>query len=377
MIFAATQIYGSHGGIPSYMRRLSEIFSTLSAEQNFRFSAVSLNDLDWDQTRHKQPVRYDAFIGCGGERGRFVQRLFALAAKQSGQSMVLGHVALAPLAYALRRAGLIRSYIVVLHGTEAWQRMRWRERIACRAADRIVATTLFTESRFAEVNGVRREGISVVPLAVDNSCSELTAPGTEARSPHQPLRVLFVGRLTSIERYKGLDELLEAVSLLASEGLPMDLQISGSGDDLARLVQKARDLHIEQYATFHGSLDEIALEQAYRDCDLFALPSRGEGFGIVFLEAMSYGKPCLGADCGGIPEVIDHGRDGYLVRYGDALDISGRLRELSENRNLLRALGERAYKKVWGKYLFSNMLENWRPLISDDVGAESSRRLAA
>lgn len=376
MILAATQIYGSHGGIPSYMRRLSEIFSAVSSERRFRFSAVSLNDLNWDGARHKQPVRYDAFLGCGGERGRFVQRLFTLAAREPGQTLVLGHVALAPLAYALRRMGLIRSYIVVLHGTEAWQRMRWRERIACGRAESIVATTRFTENRFVEMNGVGRERISIIPLAVDHCCSPAAARSA-AGGPDQPLRVLFVGRLTSIERYKGLDELLEAAALLASEGLPIDLQVIGSGDDLPRLVEKARDLRVEPYAAFHGSLDESLLEQAYRACDVFALPSRGEGFGIVFLEAMSYGKPCLGARCGGIPEVIDHGRDGYLVGYGDAREIAARLRELSQDRDLVRSLGQRAYEKVREKYLFRNMLDNWRALMAGGLSADGGLRLAA
>lgn len=366
MILAATQIYGSHGGIPSYMQRLSEIFSAISRERQAPFSAVSLNDARWEPQRHLNPVAYDAFLGSAGNRRRFLRQLFGFAAKHPGQTLVLGHVALAPLAQALRYLGLVGSYVIVLHGTEAWKPLRIRERIASKNAAHIVATTRFTKERFVEENGVAPERISIVPLAVEKLCVD------EARfeSPRrEPFRLLFVGRLWAIERYKGLDELLESLALLKREGSSITMQVVGTGDDRERLVEKARALGVAEMVTFSGALAANELAAAYRECDLFALPSQGEGFGIVFLEAMSYGKPCLGARCGGIPEVIDHGRDGYLVRYGDSREIADRIRELSENRKLLSMFARRAHEKVREKYLFSNMLANWRELAQTQAWA--------
>lgn len=360
MILTATQIYGSHGGIPSYMQRLSEIFSAISREQGLPFSAVSLNDPAWEPHRHSNPVAYDAFLGSAGDRLRFLRQLVGFTAKHPGQTLVLGHVALAPVAQALRYLGLVRSYVIVLHGTEAWKRLRMRERIASKNAAHIVATTRFTKERFARENGISLERISIVPLAIEKSFLDEVS---FERSSRNPFRLLFVGRLWSSDRYKGLDELLEALSLLRSEGLPITLQVVGAGDDLDYFAGKARALDVADLVTFSGALGSSKLAAAYRDCDLFTLPSQGEGFGIVFLEAMSHGKPCLGAHSGGIPEVIDHGRDGYLVRYGNVHEIATRIRELSENRNLTAAFSQRAYEKVRDKYLFTNMLANWRDLV--------------
>jgi phosphatidylinositol alpha-1,6-mannosyltransferase len=369
MILAATQIYGSHGGIPSYMRRLSEIFSALSLEQGLPFSAVSLIDSDWEPERHANPVRYAAFAGCGGHRPRFLRKLFELALKHPARTLVLGHVALAPVAQVLRYLGLVRSYVVVLHGIEAWQQLRIGERLACKSAGRVVTTTRFTKERFAKENGIAVSRISVVPLAIEKSSLEEIS---STSSLGGPLRLLFVGRLSSLERYKGLDELLEAVSMLCREGRSIELQVVGTGDDLPRLVKKTRALGIEGPVSFSGSLDYCELAEAYKRCDLFALPSQGEGFGIAYLEAMSYGKPCLGARSGGAPEVIDHARDGYLVRYGDVAEIAARIRELNQNRNLLSAFGRRAQTKVREKYLFNNMLANWRELIREQACASET-----
>jgi phosphatidyl-myo-inositol dimannoside synthase len=359
MILAATQIYGSHGGIPSYMQRLGEVFSAIARERSLPFSAVSLIDPEWEPHRHPNPVSYDAFLGSAGNRSRFLKELIGFTRKHRGETLVLGHVSLAPLGQALRCLGLVRSYVIVLHGVEAWKRLRMRELIAARNAPHIVATTRFTKERFATENGIRRERISIVPLAIEKSHLEDVSFEPPSRDP---LRLLFVGRLWASERYKGLDELLEALSLLRHEGLRVSLQVVGTGDDLPRLVDKAAALGVAGLVTFSGALGSSALAAAYRDCDLFTLPSQGEGFGIVFLEAMSYGKPCLGAHSGGIPEVIDHGRDGYLVRYGNAADIASRIRELSQDRKLLSVFARKAYDKVREKYLFTNMLANWRDL---------------
>ena len=105
----------------------------------------------------------------------------------------------------------------------------------------------------------------------------------------------------------------------------------------------------------------------YQECDVFAMPSSKEGFGIVFLEAMRHGKPCIGGNHGGTPEVIDHGVDGYLVNYGDVAQLTRYVVELSQNADLRRDMGLKGYQKVKAGYLFPHMRDNWFSLLNQAV----------
>jgi glycosyltransferase involved in cell wall biosynthesis len=99
------------------------------------------------------------------------------------------------------------------------------------------------------------------------------------------------------------------------------LRLIGRGDDIPRLQGIAAQLGVGAAIDFLGFVDDTRLTAELRACRLFALPSRKEGFGLVFLEAMAHGRPCLGARAGGVPEVISS-ESGVLVEYGDIAGIA-------------------------------------------------------
>ncbi|HVU34447.1 MAG TPA: glycosyltransferase family 4 protein, partial [Opitutaceae bacterium] len=133
--------------------------------------------------------------------------------------------------------------------------------------------------------------------------------------------ILAVTRLTYADRYKGIEHLIEAMPRIRA-GIPAaTLRIVGRGDDLPRLKQRTAELGLEDVVEFTGYVDDTRLAVEMGSCRLFALPSRKEGFGLVFLEAMAHGRPCLGARAGGVPEVITP-ETGLLAEYGDVPGIA-------------------------------------------------------
>jgi glycosyltransferase involved in cell wall biosynthesis len=131
-----------------------------------------------------------------------------------------------------------------------------------------------------------------------------------------------VARLSRNDYYKGLDHLIAAMPAIRGAEPKARLRIIGRGEDSRRLQALTVRLGLPHgIVDFLGFLDDKALEAELGACRLFALPSHNEGFGLVFLEAMARGRPCLGANAGGTPEVISQDT-GVLVEFGDVPGIA-------------------------------------------------------
>jgi phosphatidylinositol alpha-1,6-mannosyltransferase len=162
--------------------------------------------------------------------------------------------------------------------------------------------------------------------------------------------VLTVGRWAATERYKGADDLIEAIAQLQPSTPDLHLVAVGGGDDLPRLRRLASDCGVADRVSFLEGLSSEQLAACYAHCDIFALPSTGEGFGFVFLEAMAFGKPVLGADSGGIPDLVEDGVNGLLIPPRDQqrlVEALGRLlRDPSLRARLARQGAEIVRRKI-------------------------------
>ena len=310
LLFLAPQLYGAPGGVPMYMRRLREILALYGEQFDCQLHACSLVDNQEEPHLHPRSIHTGTFTGCRGKKPAFVLTALRAAGWRGENTAIVGHVNQGPAAWLLHKCGLLHSYILVLHGIEAWGRMSAVNRLAAQHATCVVATTQYTGQEFCRHNDLPDDRIRVIPLAL---ADEHIAQQQESPAAGEHLSVLTVGRLWSEERYKGTDTLIEAVAHARERGGQIHLNVVGDGDDLPRLKNIATERGVAGQVSFLGSVHDDRLQELYQSCDVFALPSKGEGFGIVFLEAMRYGKPCIGGNHGGTPEVIQHGQDGYLV----------------------------------------------------------------
>jgi glycosyltransferase involved in cell wall biosynthesis len=151
--------------------------------------------------------------------------------------------------------------------------------------------------------------------------------------------LMTFGRLASAERFRGFDEILELLPRLASEIPDVAYLICGAGPDRERLEQKARQLGVADRVRFTGFVAEQRKADYYRLADAYVMPSRGEGFGIVFLEALACGIPVLGSRLDGGREALLGGRLGELVDPDQAEEIhAGVIRTLRRVRGVPRGL---------------------------------------
>ena len=278
---------------------------------------VSLNDghVGSDELRLCSGKRLVEWRACSRSRVRFIGS--ALRMGLVSDRIVCGHIAQLPVAWAAAAIRPRLPYFLVAHGIEVWRPFTFFERRALKGARCVWCVSEFTRRKLLENCGLPLERTAVLFNALDPSLDP-TSPVPAADGP--PV-ILTISRLSTADGYKGVEHLIEAMSAVRKEVPDARLRIVGRGDGLAGLQGIARGLGLGGAVEFAGYKSDSELEQEFARCRLFALPSQKEGFGLVYLEAMAHGRPCLGARAGGTPEVITDDV-GMLVEYGDVPAIA-------------------------------------------------------
>ncbi|MFN2615514.1 MAG: glycosyltransferase family 4 protein [Thermoleophilaceae bacterium] len=198
-----------------------------------------------------------------------------------------------------------QSYI---HGVERWMANR---------AERVVTCSAYMREHVSDVFGLDEDRITVIPNGIDPSelvpVDDLEALRARFAQPSERL-VLLVGRLVY---EKGFQLALEALPGLIERLGDVRFIVAGSGTAEQELIEQAGELGLHEHGTFLGWIGDDVLHSLYRIADLTVVPSIYEPFGLVALEAMASGCPCLVADTGGLREVVPNGDVGLRFRSRD------------------------------------------------------------
>ena len=299
-----TDAYGGRGGIAQYNRDF------LGALASVKSKVVVLPRLAQDAERppdgiEQRPARLGKFV--------YSWSAIAEALRIKPDIVFCGHVYMAPLAWlAAKAAGA--KLVIQTHGIDAWPCPSRFVRKACEQATMILSVSRYTRARVLDWAAISPERVVVIP----NTVSDCFQPGDGSVLRREwgleGKKVLFtVGRMSSSERYKGHDQVIEAIPGLIAAGHDVVYVIAGEGDDRPRLERFALAVGVSNRVHFVGALSRETLIEAYRMADLFVMPSTGEGFGIAFLEAMACGTLALGLDRGGAPDALCDGKLGRLT----------------------------------------------------------------
>lgn len=254
---------------------------------------------------------------------------------------------------------------LTVHGTDVLRyfepgRTPWaRNRRIAQEADALMAVSTLLLSRVAPYRGEGRI-TRVVPNGVD-----LSLVPEQVRTT--PRAVISVGTLKA---RKCIDRTLEAFARLAGEFPDATLTIVGMGEMEGALRGRIAELHLEQRVTLTGGLPHGQVLARMAESDLFVLPSWGEGYGIVYIEAMAAGCIAVGAKGEGIEDTIRDGENGFLVPAGDTDAVCRVMRDVFAHRERYAGLRERgrqtARALTWARNadtvaaIYQEMLENWR-----------------
>ncbi len=282
---------------------------------------------------------------------------------------VVVHAFLTAPVVRVRRLGLIKSKVLVwTHGLEVWGDMARKIARHAKSIDRVVAVSEYTASHLSPL--IPKEKVRVIPNAVS---VEQFAVGPESQVSRDEL--LIVGRLSREERYKGHEHLLRALVILHGRGIAIRLTVIGDGDDRCRLEQLTHEMGLDEYVVFRGRVSRKDLVEAYQRCLAFVMPSfvatspsgfwKGEGFGLVYIEAAACGRPVIASAEGGAPETILDGETGFIVNPRDPEDIANKIQILWADQKTAHDMGRRGRLLVEKKFSITVFRENVQKLLHD------------
>jgi glycosyltransferase involved in cell wall biosynthesis len=214
---------------------------------------------------------------------------------------------------------------------------------AIKQADLLRAVSQFTRQKL--------EAKTDKPCLVYNTFTDIEVfkKNAASTSSNESKQVLYAGALTYL---KGVHILLAAMKNVLSVEKDVGLTVVGEGEYKVRLEEIAAQLRIKERVKFVGWLSQYQLFELIRSCFVFVLPSLSEGLGRVLIEAMVSGKPVVGSNTGGIPEIIRDGETGFLVEPDDSQDLSQKILFLLKNPDLAMKMGMKG--KQFAEQNFSN-----------------------
>lgn len=308
MILLAPELFRAEGGIARVSRHYLQAMAEASPDAPLH--VVVLNDQDISpDALHRYSAGHAQAVGANRSKWVCLRALWRATAGGDCH-VVCTHVHLAPLLWIIAKVRPGLHYDVVVHGIEVWRDLPSLLRQTLAGARRIFSVSDYTRREVERRQPKVASKLVVLPNALDPGF-----PIAAAAHTTQPYSILTVSRLAPHDEGKGIDHLIGAMPDVVAQLPTARLRIVGEGADRPRLEALANASTARPHIQFLGYVDEASLKAELARCALFALPSRKEGFGLVYLEAMAAGKPCLAAEAGGAPEVVD-ATSGCLVPYG-------------------------------------------------------------
>lgn len=307
-----TDAYGGHGGIA---RQSRDVIAAMCADRDVG-RVVALPRLA-DEPGEPLPDKliFDR-ASAGGIGGFFTTLLKHLLTGPRFDLVYCNHINLAP--FAILAAKIARApSVVCLHGVEAWTPpKRWLTRRAIHRADLVMAVSGLTLERFRQWCPMPPERCVVLPNAVDLSEFAMTGRD-EALAAQLSLAgrtvIMTLGRMDASEQAKGVDRVIAALPKVMRERPDIAYLVVGRGDDRPRLEALAAASGVADRVVFAGEIAEAEKAAYYNLADAYVMPSVGEGFGLVFLEALACGLPCVGSNIDGGREALREGAFGQLI----------------------------------------------------------------
>jgi phosphatidyl-myo-inositol dimannoside synthase len=326
IILFTLQTFSTTGGIQKMTRTLAHSLANISKRENWDFSLWSLYDSRYDLMNQYLPP--ENFTGFGKRKLKLGLKTLGAAGKTN--IVILSHVNLALIGIIIKSINPKCRVWLVAHGIEVWRPLSMVKKLFVkRYCDKIICVSSFTKDQMIHWHHSEPDKCIVLNNAVD---SFIKLPDTFEKpeyllnryslSPENKL-IFTLTRLASSEQYKGYEQVIKAVSMLKIKFPGIKYILSGQYDAVeeSRIKDLINSYKVNDNVILTGFLNDNELADHFLLADLFVLPSKKEGFGIVFIEALACGLPVICGNADGSVDAIRNGELGTAINVDDLAEL--------------------------------------------------------
>ncbi len=343
VLFLTLKVFSVTGGIEKVNRIAGKALNDMD---NFEVKIYSLHDCLSDANNKYFPG--EIFNAFGGSKINFVLRSLLRGARC--EIVILSHIHLLSVGYLIKKISPKTKIILYAHGIEIWKPLSYWKQKMLRQFDHVLAVSKFTKNVI-----VKKHKINKAQCIVLNNCLDPFLPNGSKSGKCPDLLIKYglnskdiilmtLTRLSIKEKYKGYEKVIQAIKelLLMYPGLKYLIIGKYEQFEKQRLDDIINKLKLTQQVIFTGFINDEQLAEYYKLADVYVMPSKKEGFGIVFIEAMYYGLPVIGGNKDGSADALCDGSLGLLVNPDEQQEITAAIKKVINdvnafipNRNLL------------------------------------------
>ncbi len=322
VLFLNLYAYSLTGGVEKVSKNFVNAIQQL-------WGVCSLTHSMYDKQRDVGAANYRAFSGA---KFRFIWA--SIWAGLNSETVVLSHINLLLVAKLIHLFQPKKRTVMFAHGIEVWRTLSpWKVKFLKNHVE-VWAVSQFTKQKLIDLHGLNAAQIKVL----NNSLGAEAKFSQQFEQPKHLLKryhldankpvIYTLNRLSSTERYKGYDNVIKAIGQLKTEGLHLQYLLAGKADDVEyqRITALIAAENLTDEVQLIGFVDDEELSAHFLLCDVFIMPSTGEGFGVVFIEAAAQGCKLIGGHVDGSTDALLNGRLGQMVNPQSETEIAAAIK---------------------------------------------------
>lgn len=373
LLFLTLTTFSKTGGIEKFNRSLSKALNELAALNKINIAISSV----YDNEPNKEYTGQCSFSGYKGSRWKFILREWWKS--RNSDIIIVGHINLALLIVLIRTFFPSKKIILLLHGIEVMEKLSGIKRKAIGYSDEIWAVSEFTRQNIIQLQQQPAEKVKIFYNTID-PCFRIPVKFEKPEYLKERYQIqqdekilLTVTRLNHKENYKGYDKVITALPEIKKIIPKLRYIIAGNGDkkEIDKINRQILELDLSNEVIVAGYVPEKELTDYFLLSDLFVMPSRKEGFGIVFIEALACGLKVIGGNKDGTVDALSDGKMGMLVNPDNVTEIANAI--IVSLREQETVSTNESRKKIQGEVIDKFGFDEFKKRLSSYLGLDDNK----